>query len=257
MDKAATAVGITVGRVYGRANWDAAFADELDKACWALCVLGEDSPRCATASGYRGNPRQPQEQPPWCRSTGCPEWRRASGPAGAGPPAGGRIASVSRDRDEDLAIAWAEVQAAEPGESGRTKPPVVRPRYGRRQRGGKALCDLRERPAGPRRLIRTLPRHEPSPQARQPPYATAATAPSSLRTENAQLSPPAFRRRPDQGERPGISGRRRRRRPRSRPCPWGCRTASPGPRSGRRAPSPGRPRRRRRACRRARGWGRW
>lgn len=51
----------------------------------------------------------------------------------------------------------------------------------------------------------------------------------------------------------GISDRRRRRRPRSRPWPWERRTASPGPRSGRRAPGPRRPRRKRHACRRARG----
>lgn len=73
--EAAAEVGVTVSQVYGRANWDATFADELDEAAWALCMLGEDDPRCSTAAGYRGNPggRSPR---PACRGTGCREWRR-------------------------------------------------------------------------------------------------------------------------------------------------------------------------------------
>jgi len=70
--EAARRVGVTVGQVYGRANRDSVFAEALDEAAWALCVMGEGSPLCGTGAGYRGNAgkRQP------CRGTGCREWRR-------------------------------------------------------------------------------------------------------------------------------------------------------------------------------------
>ncbi|TGB05587.1 hypothetical protein [Streptomyces sp. MZ04] len=72
--EAAEKAGVTLHQVYGRANWDAGFAEELDEAGWSLCVLGQDHPQCSTASGYRGNEKG-QHRPP-CRGTGCREWRR-------------------------------------------------------------------------------------------------------------------------------------------------------------------------------------
>ncbi|MEE1764455.1 hypothetical protein [Streptomyces sp. SP18BB07] len=74
--EAAAEVGVTVGQVYGRATWDAAFAEEIDEAAWSLCVLGQTDPACGTPSGYRGNPRG-QSPRPACRGTGCREWRRS------------------------------------------------------------------------------------------------------------------------------------------------------------------------------------
>ncbi|WP_240364080.1 hypothetical protein [Streptomyces sp. S1D4-20] len=76
--QAATAVGVTRSRVYRRADWDPDFAQELDEATWALCVAGEDSPVCGTASGYRGRPGQRNGRPA-CRGTACREWRRGAG----------------------------------------------------------------------------------------------------------------------------------------------------------------------------------
>ncbi|WP_244224160.1 hypothetical protein [Streptomyces tirandamycinicus] len=73
--EAAAAVGVTLGQVYGRANWDPSFAEELDEAAWSLCVLGPDSPGCSTPSGYRGYARG-RDPRPACRGTGCREWRR-------------------------------------------------------------------------------------------------------------------------------------------------------------------------------------
>ncbi|MCX4976522.1 hypothetical protein [Streptomyces sp. NBC_00620] len=72
---AAAEVGVSLGAVYGRAVWDAGFAEALDEAAWSLCVVGEDDPACGTASGYKGNAsgRSPR---PACRGTGCREWRR-------------------------------------------------------------------------------------------------------------------------------------------------------------------------------------
>ncbi len=74
MVDAAAKVGVTLGQVYGRATWDAAFAEEIDEAAWSLCVLGQDDQSCSTAVGYRGKPggRSPR---PACRGTGCREWR--------------------------------------------------------------------------------------------------------------------------------------------------------------------------------------
>lgn len=72
---AARQVGVTAGRVYSRAMWDAAFAEALDEAAWSLCVHGEDSPTCGTAMGYRGLRRKKRTLAP-CRGTGCREWRR-------------------------------------------------------------------------------------------------------------------------------------------------------------------------------------
>ncbi|MFI6688365.1 helix-turn-helix domain-containing protein [Streptomyces sp. NPDC050485] len=72
VSEAAAEVGVTLRQVYGRANWDAGFAEDLDEAAWSLCVLGEDDPACATPSGYRGSANRPA-----CRATGCREWRRA------------------------------------------------------------------------------------------------------------------------------------------------------------------------------------
>ncbi|WP_086681814.1 hypothetical protein [Streptomyces pseudogriseolus] len=71
--EAAEKVGVSLSRVYGRANWDAAFAEDLDEAAWSLCVLGDTNPACGTAAGYRGN----GEKRPACRGTGCREWRRS------------------------------------------------------------------------------------------------------------------------------------------------------------------------------------
>ncbi|MFE2045718.1 hypothetical protein ACFXAZ_33345 [Streptomyces sp. NPDC059477] len=73
--EAAAEVGVTPGRVYGRAAWDADFAQQLDEAGWALCVLGQDDPRCGTGGGYRGDSRAEVPRP-GCRGTGCREWRR-------------------------------------------------------------------------------------------------------------------------------------------------------------------------------------
>ncbi|MGW2425185.1 hypothetical protein ACWC0C_39100 [Streptomyces sp. NPDC001709] len=50
---------------------------------------------------------------------------------------------------KDLAIVWAEVQAAEPTGSGRARPPLST-RVTAVDHGGKALCDLRVQLAGPR-----------------------------------------------------------------------------------------------------------
>ncbi|MFD8670522.1 hypothetical protein ACFV1U_34725 [Streptomyces microflavus] len=72
---AAATAGVTLGTVYGRAAWDADFADALDEAGWSLCVSGQESPECGTPCGYRGNPRGPSPRPA-CRGTGCREWRR-------------------------------------------------------------------------------------------------------------------------------------------------------------------------------------
>ncbi|MEV4438062.1 hypothetical protein AB0K09_03435 [Streptomyces sp. NPDC049577] len=74
---AAKEVGVSTTQVYGRATWDAAFAEALGEAVWSLCVLGEHDPRCGTAAGYRGNSsgRSPR---PSCRGTGCREWRRGA-----------------------------------------------------------------------------------------------------------------------------------------------------------------------------------
>ncbi|MDW6058085.1 hypothetical protein SAZ11_08280 [Streptomyces sp. FXJ1.4098] len=71
--EAARKAGVTLHQVYGRANWDAQFAEEFDEAGWSLCVLGQDHPQCGTAGGYRGNERGSR---PACRGTGCREWRR-------------------------------------------------------------------------------------------------------------------------------------------------------------------------------------
>ncbi|MFF0698401.1 hypothetical protein ACFYU4_37925 [Streptomyces tendae] len=72
---AAAEVGVTAGWVYGRATWDAAFAEEIDEAAWSLCVLGQDDPACSTAAGYRGKTGGKVPRPA-CRGTGCREWRR-------------------------------------------------------------------------------------------------------------------------------------------------------------------------------------
>jgi hypothetical protein len=72
---AAAEVGVSIHQVYGRANWDAAFAERLDESGWSLCVLGESDAACGTASGYRGN-AQGSSPRPACRGTGCREWRR-------------------------------------------------------------------------------------------------------------------------------------------------------------------------------------
>ncbi|MER5973312.1 hypothetical protein ABT112_26900 [Streptomyces sp. NPDC002055] len=72
---AAEKAGVTLQQVYGRANWDAEFAEELDEAGWSLCELGQDHPQCSTASGYRGDERGAVHRPA-CRGTGCREWRR-------------------------------------------------------------------------------------------------------------------------------------------------------------------------------------
>lgn len=80
VNQAATTVGTTPGRVYGRAAWDAEFAEALDWASRALCVLGEDDPRCGSAAGYRGSTSRAQDEDspkrPPCRGTACREWRR-------------------------------------------------------------------------------------------------------------------------------------------------------------------------------------
>ncbi|MEU9333161.1 hypothetical protein AB0D49_08345 [Streptomyces sp. NPDC048290] len=73
--EAAAEVGVTPGQVHGRAAWDAAFADRMDEAGWALCVLGQGDPRCGTGGGYRGDSRTEVPRP-GCRGTGCREWRR-------------------------------------------------------------------------------------------------------------------------------------------------------------------------------------
>ncbi|MBV7701041.1 hypothetical protein [Streptomyces sp. TRM70350] len=73
--EAAQKAGVTLHQVYGRANWDAEFAEALDEAAWSLCVLGQEHPQCSTPSGYRGNERGSASRPP-CRGTGCREWRR-------------------------------------------------------------------------------------------------------------------------------------------------------------------------------------
>ncbi|MFE7032411.1 hypothetical protein ACFU9Y_19040 [Streptomyces sp. NPDC057621] len=75
--EAARAVGVTRNRVYGRAEWDPNFAQELDEATWALCVAGKDSPVCGTAGGYRGQPDRLNGRP-GCRGTACREWRRGA-----------------------------------------------------------------------------------------------------------------------------------------------------------------------------------
>ncbi|MFF9090953.1 hypothetical protein ACF1BE_32170 [Streptomyces sp. NPDC014991] len=75
--EAAEKAGVTLRQVYGRANWDSAFAEELDEAGWSLCVLGQDHPQCSTASGYRGNERSEAHRPA-CRGSGCREWRRGT-----------------------------------------------------------------------------------------------------------------------------------------------------------------------------------
>ncbi|MFF8809880.1 hypothetical protein [Streptomyces omiyaensis] len=72
--KAAQEVGVTLHQVYGRATWDAEFAEALDEAGWSLCALGQDDPRCSTAAGYRGS--EGGAHRPACRGTGCREWRR-------------------------------------------------------------------------------------------------------------------------------------------------------------------------------------
>ncbi|WP_307820462.1 hypothetical protein [Streptomyces sp. MC1] len=77
VEDAAQEVGVSVGYVFGRATWDAAFADALDDAGWALCVLGESSPACGTAGAYRGNDSKRSPRPP-CRGTGCREYKRES-----------------------------------------------------------------------------------------------------------------------------------------------------------------------------------
>ena len=78
--QAAAEVGTTPGRVYGRTAWDTEFAEALNWASRALCVLGKDDPRCGSAAGYRGSTSQPQggESPvrPPCRGTACRTWRR-------------------------------------------------------------------------------------------------------------------------------------------------------------------------------------
>lgn len=74
--EAAETAGVTLHQVYGRANWDSAFAEALDEAAWSLCVLGQEHPQCSTAGGYRGNEKGQAHRPP-CRGTGCREWRRA------------------------------------------------------------------------------------------------------------------------------------------------------------------------------------
>ncbi|MFF1481425.1 hypothetical protein ACFVYD_28400 [Streptomyces sp. NPDC058301] len=75
VNEAAKEAGVTPHQVYGRANWDAQFADELDEAGWSLCVLGQDDPQCSTAGAYRGNEHGDR---PACRGTGCREWRRGA-----------------------------------------------------------------------------------------------------------------------------------------------------------------------------------
>ncbi|RAJ44302.1 hypothetical protein K388_07387, partial [Streptomyces sp. KhCrAH-43] len=75
--EAAKEVGVTIGHVYGRATWDAEFAEALDEAGWALCVLGSDDPQCSTSVGYRGRESGMFPRPP-CRGTGCREWRRGA-----------------------------------------------------------------------------------------------------------------------------------------------------------------------------------
>ncbi|MFJ5099382.1 hypothetical protein [Streptomyces sp. NPDC088557] len=72
--QAAEQAGATLSRVYGRAVWDGAFAEGLDEAGWALCVLGEENPRCGTSGAYRG--LEATEGRAACRGTGCREWRR-------------------------------------------------------------------------------------------------------------------------------------------------------------------------------------
>ncbi|MER5615875.1 hypothetical protein [Streptomyces sp. NPDC002215] len=74
--EAAAEVGVTLAQVYGRAVWDADFADRLDEAAWSLCVLGEDDPSCSLPSAYRGKKTGPTPRAA-CRGTGCREWRRA------------------------------------------------------------------------------------------------------------------------------------------------------------------------------------
>lgn len=70
--EAARQVGVTQSLVYGRASRDVEFAEALDEAAWALCLLGQDSPQCSTPATYRGN----RSSRPPCRGTGCREWRR-------------------------------------------------------------------------------------------------------------------------------------------------------------------------------------
>jgi hypothetical protein len=66
---------VTLHQVYGRATWDAEFAEDLDEAGWALCVLGHDDPLCGRPGAYRGYEQGEAYRPP-CRGTGCREWRR-------------------------------------------------------------------------------------------------------------------------------------------------------------------------------------
>ncbi|MEU9925054.1 hypothetical protein AB0H51_27865 [Streptomyces griseoluteus] len=74
---AAQKVGVSSHQVFGRAVWDADFAEALDEAGWALCVLGQTSPACGTAAAYRGNDSKTSPRPP-CRGTWCREHRRES-----------------------------------------------------------------------------------------------------------------------------------------------------------------------------------
>nr|WP_233109082.1 hypothetical protein [Streptomyces sp. 14R-10] len=87
--EAAEQVGVTTWQVYGRATWDAAFAESLDDAAWSLCVLGESDSRCSTAAGYRGWETGASPRPP-CRGTGCREWRRGASQQERGAPADDR-----------------------------------------------------------------------------------------------------------------------------------------------------------------------
>ncbi|MFI8943155.1 type I-E CRISPR-associated protein Cse1/CasA [Streptomyces syringium] len=69
---AAQLAGVTLHQVYGRATRDAQFAEALDEATWALCVLGPTHPQCGTATAYSSHSGPP------CRGTGCREWRRGA-----------------------------------------------------------------------------------------------------------------------------------------------------------------------------------
>lgn len=75
VDEAAAEVGITAAQVYGRANGDPRFADQLDAATWALCAYGTDDPAYGTSAAYKGRARG---QKPSCRGTACREWRRTA-----------------------------------------------------------------------------------------------------------------------------------------------------------------------------------
>lgn len=72
---AAKAVGTAAGHVYGRAAWDSEFAEALDEAGRALCVLGEGDARCGTSGAYKGNQSLSAPRPP-CRGTACRLHRR-------------------------------------------------------------------------------------------------------------------------------------------------------------------------------------